>query len=163
MTTPVKDVWASDLDSAFSEIEEAVLGCHRCCMAMDIEFPGSLYGYSRELPKELKLFFNYELLKLNVDSTHLMQLGLSFCEVTENGEFGDESSWQFTFKEFKEEDHSHNTMSIAFLKEPGDDLLAENRLNGIESNKFVKKLMKSSLLSNPKIKWVAFHGNSDFQ
>ncbi|KAC3627195.1 hypothetical protein FH972_027200 [Carpinus fangiana] len=161
MTTPVKDVWASDLDSAFSEIEEAILGCHRCCMAMDIEFPGSLCGYSRELPRELKQFSNYELLKMNVDSTHLIQLGLSFCEVIENGEFGNESSWQFTFKEFKEEDHSHNTTYVAFLKEPGDNLLVKNQLDGIKSNEFEKKLMESSLLSNPKLNGLTFHGNLD--
>jgi hypothetical protein len=102
MTNPIKDVWTRNMDLVFSEIEEAVSRCHRCCMAMDTEFPGSLYGYSHQLPKELKLLSNYELLKMNVDSTtHLIQLDLSFCEVTENG---DEFSWQFTFKEFNEED-----------------------------------------------------------
>ena len=85
-----------------------------------------------------------------MDSTHLIQLGISFCEVTENG---NEFSWQFTFKEFNEEDHSHSTTFVAFLKEPGE---------GIESYKFVNKLMESSLLSNPKIKWVTSHGYSDF-
>ena len=96
---------------------------------------------------------------MNVDSTHLIQLWLSFCEVTKNG---DEFSWQFTFKEFKKENHSHNTTSVTFPKEPGDDLFVKNKLNGIESYKFVNKSMESSLLSNPKIKWVTFHGNSDF-
>jgi hypothetical protein len=85
---------------------------------------------------------------MNVDSTHLIQLGLSFYEATENG---DEFSWQFTFKEFNEEDHSHNTTPITFLKEPGDNLLIKNQLNGIESYKFMKKLMESSLSSNPKL------------
>jgi hypothetical protein len=154
MTNPIKDVWTRNMDLVFSEIEEAVSRCHRCCMAMDTEFPGSLYGYSHQLPKELKLLSNYELLKMNVDSTtHLIQLDLSFCEVTENE---DEFSWQFTFKEFNEEDHSHNTTFVAFLKEPGDDLLVKNQLNGIESYEFVKKLMESSLLSNPKL-----NGRSD--
>ena len=114
---------------------------------------------SKEHPKELKLLSNFDLLKIKLDSTHLIQLGLSFCEVTENG---DEFSWQFIFKEFNDEDHSHSNMFVAFLKEPGDDLLVKNKLNGIESYKFVNKLMESSLLSNPKIKWVTFHGNSGF-
>jgi hypothetical protein len=103
---------------------------------------------SLELPKELKLLSNYELLKMNVDSTHLIQLGIPLCEVTENW---DEFSWQFTFKEFNEEDYSHNTTSIVFLKEPGDDLLVKNQLNCIENYEFVKKLMESSFSSNPKL------------
>ena len=119
----------------------------------------SIHMSSSELPKVLKLLSNYELLKINVNSTHLIQLGISFCEITENG---DEFSWQFTFKEFNEKDYSHSTTFVAFLEEPGDNLLVKNKLNGIESYKFVNQLMESSLLSNPKIKWVTFHGNSDF-
>ena len=94
-----------------------------------------------------------------MDFTHLTQLGLFFCEVSENG---DEFSWQFTFKEFDEEDHSHNTMSVVLLKEHEDNLLVKIQLNGIQSYEFVEKLMESSLFSNPKIKRVTFHGNSDF-
>ena len=96
---------------------------------------------------------------IKVNFIHLTQLGLSFCMVIE---IGDEFCWQFTFKEFSEEDHSHNTMSVVFLKEHGDDLLVKNQRNGIERYEFVEKLMESSLFSNPKIKWVTFHGNSDF-
>jgi CCR4-NOT transcription complex subunit 7/8 len=100
-------------------------------------------------------------MKLNVDSTKIIQLGITLTN--EKGEYPQNlpyHTWQFNFK-FDLKNDKFSEESINLLKSSGINF--ENlEKNGINQKKFVKELMNSALVLNPKVKWVSYHGAYDF-
>jgi CCR4-NOT transcription complex subunit 7/8 len=96
-------------------------------------------------------------MKINVDATHIVQLGLAVCDA--NGKsFG---FWEFNFKDFDERIHSHNTQTIELLKDQ-EIYFDFNRVMGIDSSDFSQLILKSALWSNSRTTWVTFHSGYDF-
>ena len=153
-TSYIKEVYSDNLDEAFKEI--ASIKKKYNYIGMDTEFPGCVYKL-----KSLTKDFYYKSMKDSVNSTKLIQLGISFTN--EKGQFPEKykyHTWQFNF-EFDEEKDKFSQESINLLKNNGIDF-SKLKKNGISQNEFAQKLMISGLVLNPNIKWVSYHGSYDF-
>ena len=153
-TSFIKEVYNENLDEAFKEI--ASIKKKYNYIGMDTEFPGCVYKL-----KTLTKDFYYKSMKDSVNSTKLIQLGISFTN--EKGQFPDKykyHTWQFNF-EFDEEKDKFSQDSINLLKNNGINF-SKLKKNGINQNDFANKLLISGLVLNPNIKWVSYHGSYDF-
>ena len=153
-TSFIKEVYNDNLDEAFKEI--ASIKKKYNYIGMDTEFPGCVYKL-----KSLTKDFYYKSMKDSVNSTKLIQLGISFTN--EKGQFPDKykyHTWQFNF-EFDEEKDKFSQDSINLLKNNGINF-SKLKKNGINQNDFAQKLIISGLVLNPNIKWVSYHGAYDF-
>jgi hypothetical protein len=102
MSLIVREVWDYNMEEEFSALMEASSKCDHYFVAMSTNFSGNIYTSSP-----------YHLMKINVDATCIVQLGLAVCDA--NGKsFG---FWEFNFKDFDEHIHSHNTKTIELLKD----------------------------------------------
>ena len=153
-TSFIKEVYNDNLDEAFREISTIIKKYNY--IGMDTEFPGCVY----EL-KSLTKDFYYKSMKDSVNSTKLIQLGISLTN--EKGQFPEKykyHTWQFNFA-FDEEKDKFSQDSINLLKNNGIDF-PKLKKDGISPIAFAEKLMVSGLVLNPKIKWVSYHGAYDF-
>jgi CCR4-NOT transcription complex subunit 7/8 len=149
MSMIVREVWDYNLEEEFSALMEASSKCDHCFVAMSTNFSGNIYT-SKELSP-------YHLMKINVDATHIVQLGLAVYDA--NGKsFG---FWEFNFKDFDERIHSHNTQTIELLKDQ-EIYFDFNRVMGIDSSDFSQLILKSALWRNSRTTWVTFHSGYDF-
>jgi hypothetical protein len=71
MSLIVREVWDYNLKE-FSALMEASSKCDHCFVAMSTNFSGNIYT-SKELSP-------YHLMKINVDATHIVQLGLAVSD-----------------------------------------------------------------------------------
>ena len=150
----IKEVFDYNLEESFKEIKSIINSYNY--IGMDTEFPGVVYGI-----KNITSNFYYETLKTNVNSTKLIQLGITFTN--KYGEFPTKykyHTWQFNF-EFDEEKDKFSQDSINLLKNNGINF-SKLKKNGINQNDFANKLLISGLVLNPNIKWVSYHGSYDF-
>ena len=153
-TSFIKEVYNDNLDEAFKEIKSIIKKYNY--IGMDTEFPGCIYKL-----KSLTKDFYYKSMKDSVNSTKLIQLGISFTN--EKGEFPDKyeyHTWQFNFK-FDEEKDKFTEESINLLKSNGINF-DKLKKNGISETDFAQKLILSGLVLNPNNKWVSYHGSYDF-
>ncbi|KAI7998029.1 hypothetical protein LOK49_LG10G00975 [Camellia lanceoleosa] len=159
----VRDVWADNLSFEFGLIRRVVDDYPN--VAMDTEFPGTIIfpdkHYSCLSPSD-----NYFLMKSNVDSLNLIQVGLTLSD--NQGNLPDLYTdscyvWQFNFRDFDiESDDLRNADSIKLLKRQGIDF-KKNREEGIDSREFAKMLLWSGLVyKRPLKRWVTFHSGYDF-
>lgn len=150
----IKEVYSNNLEEEMAKIKTLINEYNY--IGMDTEFPGTIYK-----PKILTPDFYYKTIKANIESTKLIQLGLTLFN--KNGEFPKNTeyhTWQFNFY-FDEKKDKYSNSSINLLKKTGinfDNL----KLNGINHKKFSDCFIKSGLVLNPKIKWISFHGAHDF-
>ena len=150
----IKEVYNDNLDEAFREISTIIKKYNY--IGMDTEFPGCVY----EL-KSLTKDFYYKTMKDSINSTKLIQLGISLTN--EKGQFPEKykyHAWQFNFA-FDEEKDKFSQDSINLLKNNGINF-PKLKKDGISPIAFAEKLMVSGLVLNPKIKWVSYHGAYDF-
>ena len=150
----IKEVYEDDLDDAFKEIS-AIKKKYKY-IGMDTEFPGCVYAL-----KNLTKDFYYKTLKINVNSTKLIQLGITFTN--EKGEFPEKykyHTYQFNFK-FDSEKDKYSEESLNLLKNNGINF-EKLKKNGISEKDFAEKLMTSGLVLNPSINWVSYQGSYDF-
>jgi CCR4-NOT transcription complex subunit 7/8 len=151
----VREVWQHNLEHEFSEIAR-VLPQHRF-VALDTEFPGHVFPVTCRNRTQLSPAENYLSMKRNVDSTKIIQLGLSLCDAS-----GDSCYvWQFNFKDFSKENDLFNPDSIALLERQGIDF-QKNREKGVDSVDFARLIKQIGLLRNRTITWSTFHGAYDF-
>jgi CCR4-NOT transcription complex subunit 7/8 len=143
----VREVWQHNLEEEVHAIMRALP--HHRFVAMDTEFPGHVFASQQLSP--------YQLMKVNVDATNIIQLGIALCDA--NGESS--RFWEFNFRDFDDRIASRNTESIELLKRQGIDF-NKNRLMGIDSLDFARLILKCGLLRNSRITWVTFHGGYDF-
>lgn len=131
-------------------------------VAMDTEFPGVIFRPLKHhqilTPSE-----RYSILKLNVDSLNLIQIGLTLSDSEGNlpGSETEKYIWEFNFKDFDIDRDACAADSIDLLKSKGIDF-QKIKQEGIDSRDFTKLLMTSGLIMNENVKWVTFHSAYDF-
>ncbi|KAK4775391.1 hypothetical protein SAY86_010326 [Trapa natans] len=156
----IREVWSDNLEQELELI--------RCIVddypyvAMDTEFPGIVLRPVGDFKNSNE--FNYQTLKVNVDTLKLIQLGLTFCD--ERGNLptcGSEKYciWQFNFREFNLGDDVFAADSIELLKQSGIDF-EKNSERGIDAVRFGELLMSSGVVLNDNVHWVTFHSGYDF-
>ncbi|XP_068466607.1 probable CCR4-associated factor 1 homolog 11 [Phaseolus vulgaris] len=154
-----RSVWSYNLESEF-ELIRSVIALYPF-ISMDMEFPGVVF---QSHPAFRQPQNNYAVMKANVDSMHLIQVGLTFSDRHGNlPTFGTSNCfiWEFNFCEFDVTQHPHAPHSIALLQRQGIDF-DKNRRFGVNIVRFAELMMFSGLLCNNNIQWIAFHSAYDF-
>lgn len=151
----IKNVWKFSVEQEFAHIS-SLLDKGYTYVAMDTEFPGIVYNYnSIERSPEV----GYRMLKQNVDSLKLIQIGVTLAN--ERGEKPrDFHTWQFNLR-FNIESDKHNPDSIAILRDAGINFEMMGDY-GIDPMVFGDLLATSGLVINDEITWITFHGTYDF-
>ncbi|GMN56935.1 hypothetical protein TIFTF001_026043 [Ficus carica] len=161
----IRDVWNENLDEEFEMIKSIAEDPKFVYVAMDTEFPGNVF--KRHAFQETY----YEFLKMNVNHTKLIQLGLTFFD--EKGNLptcgtGKYCVWQFNFREFDElvDKHACAPESIELLKKHGIKF-DEFKEKGVDIHRFGELLMSSGIvMKDPtrlnQVHWIVFHGSFDF-
>ena len=161
----VRKVWKENLVKEF-ELMKAALRSHRT-VSIDTEFPGVVYRPANVDGHDLGKLppnWNYQVIRDNVNSTNIIQLGLALCD--DKGclpDFGTKSQyvWEFNFKDFDVYNDLQNPESIELLERQGIDF-DKNLKEGIDSADFAALMLKSGLLGNHSaFTWVTFHGAYD--
>ena len=152
----IKEVFASNFKQEIKKIKSIIKEEKYTYIGMDTEFPGIIKNLNN-----LTNDFYFKTMKLNVESTKLIQIGITLSD--KNGDYPKNYpyySWQFNFK-FDLEKDKFSEESINLLKNSGIDF--ENlKKNGIDFKDFAKELLNSSLILNPNVKWISFQGSYDF-
>ena len=152
----IKEVYAQNLKTELKKIKSIIGKKEYIYIGMDTEFPGTVYNLDN-----ITNDFYYKTLKLNVDSTKLIQLGITLTN--KNGEFPEDypyHTWQFNFK-FDIEKEKYSEESINLLKSNGIDF-KKLKEDGIEYKTFANCLFNSALVLNPEVKWISYQGSYDF-
>lgn len=165
----VRQVWADNVDYEFSLIRSVVNDGRFRFAAFDTEYPGTIYIPAAGVdPRRLSPTQTYELLKLNVDALHIVQLGLALSDAAGClPDLGTRGAvrfvWQFNFRDFHLlGGHPHNPDSVCLLFKQGIDFHAL-RCRGLDSRRFAELLASSGLLGAAAgVIWVTFHGAYDF-
>ena len=152
----IKEVFASNFKQEIKKIKSIIKEEKYTYIGMDTEFPGIIKNLHN-----LTNDFYFKTMKLNVESTKLIQIGITLSD--KNGDYPKNYpyyTWQFNFK-FDLEKDKFSEESINLLKNSGIDF--ENlKKNGIDFKDFAKELLNSSLILNPNVKWISFQGSYDF-
>jgi len=154
----IRDVWAENLQQEFALISGIVDDYPY--VAMDTEFPGTIYKLSEFVPDEC-----YVQVRDNVNALKLIQVGFTFFD--EQGKLptcGADSYciWQFNFREFDLSEHlSYAADSIFLLSRSGINFWTFNQI-GVDIKKFGELLMSSGVVMNDNVRWITFHSKYDF-
>ena len=152
----IQEVYASNLKTELKKIKSIIDKREYTFIGMDTEFPGTVYNIDN-----ISHDFYYKTLKLNVDSTKIIQLGITLSN--KKGEFPQDypyHTWQFNFK-FDLEKDKYSEESINLLKSNGINFETLKK-DGIDHKTFAKCLFNSALVLNPAVKWVSYQGSYDF-
>ena len=150
----IKDVYNDNFEEAIKEI--STIPKEYNFIGMDTEFPGIIYNVDN-ITKD----FYYQTMKINVNSTKLIQVGITFTN--KYGEYPTNNkhyAYQFNLS-FDEEKDKFSQESINLLKNNGIDF-QKLKKKGIKQEDFAKKLLSLGLVLNPNYKWVSYQGSYDF-
>ena len=123
-------------------------------IGMDTEFPGTVYNLNNKNDD-----FYYKILKKNVDSLKIIQLGITLTNEKKKYPMP-YHTWQFNF-EFDIDKDEFNEQSINLLKKSGIDF-DKLKKYGIKRHNFAAYLMTSGLVLNSDVYWISYHGLYDF-
>jgi len=143
-----RSVWSYNLESEF-ELIRSVIALH-LFISMDTEFPGVVF---QSYPAFRQPQNNYAVMKANMDSMHLIQVGLTLSDCHGNLPTLGTSNrfiWEFNFREFDVTQHPHAPHSIALLRRQDMDF-DKNRKFGVNIMRFAELMMLSGLLCNNNI------------
>ncbi|KAL5699404.1 hypothetical protein ACHQM5_030313 [Ranunculus cassubicifolius] len=158
-TVSISSVFAENFATECYRLEAKLQKCGRdpIVVAFDTEFPGTIFGGYNPgaTPEE-----SYKILKANVDSTDIIQLGLTLKNPADNGVY---DVWGFNLKDFNlSRGDPHNPDSIKLLKQQGIDF-EKNAKDGIDCKTFGKFLNLSGLFNKKRlVTWIGFHTPYDF-
>lgn len=149
------EVWADNLETAFDEIQDAIL--EYPYIAVDTEFPGVVVRPI--LSYRDKYQYRYFTTKANVDMLKVIQIGITLLNEKGTPREGI-CTWTFNFQ-FDLATDMHAPDSIELLKKAGLNFDTHKR-KGIDPNAFGALLMTSGLVLCDTVFWVCFHGAYDF-
>ncbi|XP_075735944.1 CCR4-NOT transcription complex subunit 7 [Rhipicephalus microplus] len=151
----IREVWASNLEEEFRAMRQTVQQYNY--VAMDTEFPGIVthpIGFFSSAAD-----YQYQLVRSNVNSFDIIQLGLTFFDEAGNPA-PDCCTWQFNFK-FNLNADMHAEDSILLLVNSGIQF-AKHRAEGIEPNEFAQLFTISGIVYSENVRWLTFHSGYDF-
>lgn len=158
----IQNVYAGDLTTAFRTISDLIE--RYPFVGIDTEFPGFHEDVEYLALKLNRPFLSsyataYARFKLNIDSKHLIQLGITLSDA--DGVLPKPvSTWQFNFL-FDEKTDLSQESSLALLREHQIDF-ARHKTHGIHPMAFSYELVTSGLVFNKNLTYICFHGASDF-
>ena len=164
----IREVWAHNLESEFALIGTTI--SHYPFISMDTEFPGFVFEAAIDYSKpyyarpKLRPWDKYQLLKANVDSLNIIQVGLTLADANGNlPDFGGNRRfvWEFNFRDFDVTRDLQVPDSIEMLQQQGIDF-HRNRIQGIDSARFAHLMINWRLVCNEAVTWVTFHSTYDF-
>eukprot|EP00033_Pygsuia_biforma_P001011 GCRY01001156.1.p1 GENE.GCRY01001156.1~~GCRY01001156.1.p1 ORF type:complete len:385 (+),score=64.90 GCRY01001156.1:268-1422(+) len=151
----IREVWASNLEDEMAIIRDVVQ--RYPYVSMDTEYPGVIARVVGNFQRLSDL--TYQSLRVNVDMTNLIQLGLTFTN--EKGEMPKEKfCWQFNFKFDLNEEMSAQD-SIDLLTKAGIDFVKHSEL-GCDRMLFAELFTISGLVFDENVRWISFHSGYDF-
>ncbi|KAK9923062.1 hypothetical protein M0R45_031496 [Rubus argutus] len=163
----VRRVCRYNLKAELALIQSLIRSGYRFA-SMDTEFPGTVVPskIERHLISQALPVHVYEMMKDNVDRTHIIQLGLALSDPCGNLPLHDGAycCWEFNFSDFDVncDQHLRNSDSIDLLKRQGIDF-SENKETGICSAEFAEEIERSGLVKLlPCLTWATFQSAYDF-
>ncbi|KAJ0972993.1 hypothetical protein J5N97_020952 [Dioscorea zingiberensis] len=135
-------------------------------ISVDTEFPGVIFHPDKHY-SALTVSERYSVMKLNVDTLNLIQLGFTLSDPFGNlPDLGSGGrllfAWEFNFNDFNLNSDLHSPDSINLLRSSGIDF-ERNRLEGIDSHWFACLLVNYGIVGvHFNVNWVTFHGAYDF-
>jgi len=153
--TEIREVWASNLYEAFSQICQLVQDYP--FVAMDTEFPGIVakpMGNFNTMDE-----YKYQLVKCNVDLLKMIQLGITLFDAQGHRPPG-VCTWQFNFK-FSLTEDLYAEESIDLLMNSGIQF-DQHSCEGVEPADFAEMLLTSGLVLMENVTWLTFHSAYDF-
>uniref|UniRef100_A0A0E0L5X5 Uncharacterized protein n=1 Tax=Oryza punctata TaxID=4537 RepID=A0A0E0L5X5_ORYPU len=155
----IRDVWA---DQAEQELEELCRWVeYYPLVAMDSEFARreDLRSSTTE-PRTADA--HYTQMCGYVNGGELVQVGFAICDPLFVVPDATSAAWQFNLR-FDASARPPNSASVSFLRDKAHlDLQAHASHRAIPVDLFLLMIRSSSLMSNPKITWITFHGSTDF-
>jgi len=151
----IKEVWAFNLYEEFRNIRPLI--ANYPYLAMDTEFPGVVSRPIGEFRNSSD--YQYQVLRVNVDTLKLIQLGVTF--MNEHGEVpSGYCTWQFNFK-FSLTDDMYAADSIELLTKSGLQF-KKHETDGIDPMVFSELFITSGFVLSDRVKWLSFHSGYDF-
>lgn len=121
----IREVWEHNLDREFAILQNSVK--IYSYVSIDTEYPGVIYHpvvKNNVHITHLSPSQSYFLMKVNVDATKVIQLGLTLSNANGNlPHLGTNScyAWQFNFRDFDVDKDLSNPASLELLKQQGID------------------------------------------
>ncbi|KAI0032555.1 CAF1-domain-containing protein [Vararia minispora EC-137] len=153
--SPIKEVWAPNLESEMRNIRELIE--RYPIVAMDTEFPGVV---ARPIGTfKTSSDYHYQTMRCNVDLLKPIQVGLTLAD--EDGNYPQEiSTWEFNFH-FSINEDMFAPESIELLQKSGIDFQRHEEF-GIMPNDFAELVITSGLVLTEDTTWISFHSGYDF-
>ncbi|KAK7816669.1 probable CCR4-associated factor 1 homolog 11 [Quercus suber] len=147
----VRKVWKENLVKEFDLVKVALMSYRM--VSIDTEFPGIVYGpanVDKHNLGKLPPIWNYQVIRDNVNSSNIIQLGLALCD--DKGSLphfgtGCQYVWEFNFNNFDVYNDLQNPESIELLEHQGIDF-DKNLKEGIDSADFAPLMLESGLLGD---------------
>ncbi|OIR56806.1 MAG: CCR4-NOT transcription complex subunit 7, CAF1 [Amphiamblys sp. WSBS2006] len=161
-TRKIREVWEYNLEEEIMRVSHLIEKYP--CVGMDTEFPGFVAKPVGEFSE--KSVFVFQCLRVSVDLTKVIQIGLTICD--DKGNLPEScplnrdgiSTWQFNFK-FDSYTDCCSADALVILKRAKVDFDKHKRV-GISMKDFGELLTSSGLVLNPAVRWISFHSGYDF-
>lgn len=127
-------------------------------VAMDTQFPGVVARPAGPFNDYAE--YNYQTLRMNIDLTKVLQIGMTFSDSRGNRPKGI-STWRFNFI-FDASRDLFAQDSVDSLRQSRGLDLPKHQTQGIEPQRFAELLLGSGLVLNEDVRWITFRGTDSF-